>query len=116
MPQWPWTMNISSGVENLTLHSTMAFIVPISEWRIFTFEISAGKSRMEKRGLESRRTNAANKVRKAGGGYHETMTQAWLAARSVDLNEFCPAKPRMLFDKHTQLSEKRGCYCFIARF
>jgi hypothetical protein len=61
--------------------------------------------------------NAANKVPESlTGGYHETMTQAWMHLVHCTLREFGPSESADVFvDKQVQLLSKRALLFFYSR-
>ena len=70
----------------------------------FGLDIAAGKIRDGIRAY-----NAANQIKDTPtGGYHETMTQAWLRIIHTTLQEYGPgATADEFFDAHPQLGQKK---------
>jgi len=60
--------------------------------------------------------NAHNVPESLTGGYHETMTQAWMRLVDLTLREYGPAETADLFyEQNPQLSEKKVLRLFYSR-
>jgi hypothetical protein len=61
--------------------------------------------------------NAAHQIPESPtGGYHETMTQAWMRLVHVALCEYGPAETAdNFFEQHPELSEKKALRLFYSR-